>query len=385
LARPSHAGSSAWETIGEAALVIYSPKLLIGGSLIGLAGAYFFPDDVVRYPRLADPDHFVSFQGTVVQTIPNGNEFVLRVNVPAEEEGAWSRTYWVAYRATTAGRGGTGPTNAPESVSYRARITSASLAPPLEGNPIFVQGEFMGLRSAREILPRTGHDCGDRCDGDRGAVLQVFRDEVHELLARVFNPGEFAQEPYVIACGIRDAHSNIRTAPRACAEIADYNEAILLNPRDTIAYEYRGEAHLRNGNYGSAIKDYTEAIQLGARHQGDKVFLYIRRGEAYYGNGDDDSAVVDCTEAIRLDPKLWTGYNCRSKSYFRKGDFDRSSTDATEAHALEGAVEYNSRPNNYYRNGDYDHAISEYTEAIRLDPNDAAKYNSRAKAYYGKG
>ena len=44
--------------------------------------------------------------------------------------------------------------------------------------------------------------------------------------------------------------------------LKDCNEAIQRNPRDATAYCNRGNAWCLKGNFASAIRDYTEAIQL---------------------------------------------------------------------------------------------------------------------------
>ena len=44
--------------------------------------------------------------------------------------------------------------------------------------------------------------------------------------------------------------------------IANYTHAIRLNPNDAIAFLWRGDAYLDKGDYNSAIADYETALQL---------------------------------------------------------------------------------------------------------------------------
>ena len=44
--------------------------------------------------------------------------------------------------------------------------------------------------------------------------------------------------------------------------IADFTEAIRLNPKDAEAYYSRGGAYGEKGDYDKAIADFTEAIRL---------------------------------------------------------------------------------------------------------------------------
>ena len=46
------------------------------------------------------------------------------------------------------------------------------------------------------------------------------------------------------------------------APVFDFSEAIWLDPRDALAYNNRGMAHDRMGDFKRAIADYDEAILL---------------------------------------------------------------------------------------------------------------------------
>jgi lipoprotein NlpI len=124
--------------------------------------------------------------------------------------------------------------------------------------------------------------------------------------------------------------------------IAEFNEAIRLDPKFAYAYSSRGLAYDHKGDLGHADPDYNEAIRLDPKY----AQAYFSRGSAYYQKGDDDRAIADYSEAIRLDPKYAYAYNNRGNAYYQKHDENR--------------------------------AIAEYSEAIRLDP----KY---AQAYFNRG
>ena len=65
------------------------------------------------------------------------------------------------------------------------------------------------------------------------------------------------------------------------------------------AYCERGSTSLDKGEYDKAIADFTEAIRLNPKNAN----AYSKRGEAYMAKHDYDKCIADCTEAIRLDPK----------------------------------------------------------------------------------
>jgi tetratricopeptide (TPR) repeat protein len=99
--------------------------------------------------------------------------------------------------------------------------------------------------------------------------------------------------------------------------IADFTEAIRLDPRYVAAYNDRGVSYRNKGDYDRAIADYTEAIRLNPQYTN----AYNNRGASYNdGKKDYDRAIADYTEAIRLNPQYAIAYNKRGISYKGKKD-----------------------------------------------------------------
>ncbi|MCX7429197.1 MAG: tetratricopeptide repeat protein [Planctomycetia bacterium] len=145
----------------------------------------------------------------------------------------------------------------------------------------------------------------------------------------------------------------------------------------------RGWAHVIAGDLDEAIADFTEAIRLDPEH----AKTYCVRGVAYARKGDYDQAIADYTEAIRLDPKDWAAYGGRGIAYQWKHDYDQAIADFTEALQINPNIAgaHCDRGNAYVGKGDYDQAIADYTEAIRLDPANGEAYWNRGLAYRTKG
>jgi tetratricopeptide (TPR) repeat protein len=165
--------------------------------------------------------------------------------------------------------------------------------------------------------------------------------------------------------------------------IADCNEAIRLDPTYAKAVFGRGTAYRRRGDPDRAIIDYNEAIRLDPTYAN----IFNGRGNAYANKGDYDRAIADYNEAIRLDPKDARVFNGRGFSYMNKGDNDRAIADHSEAIRLDPSLagSFVNRGNAYRNKRDYDRAIADYNEAIRLDPKYVTAFNGRGIAYGNKG
>jgi tetratricopeptide (TPR) repeat protein len=116
--------------------------------------------------------------------------------------------------------------------------------------------------------------------------------------------------------------------------IADYSEAIKLNPKDAVAYDNRGTAWRDKGDRTRALADYSEAIRLNPNN----AIAYNNRGNVWHEKGDNRRAIADYTEAIRLDPKYAIAYCNRGKAWQASGDAARATADYTEALQLDPKI-----------------------------------------------
>jgi tetratricopeptide (TPR) repeat protein len=161
--------------------------------------------------------------------------------------------------------------------------------------------------------------------------------------------------------------------------IADHNEAIRLDPNDAKTYSNRGTSYSALELHDLAIADFDKAIGLDPSLAG----VYSNRGNTYGALGQHKRAIADHNEAIRLDPNDIEAYYNRGTSYFTLGQHEQAISDFDKAIRLDPgyAKAYHNRGTSYFTLGQHEQAISDFDKAIRLDPKDANAYYNRGTSY----
>jgi tetratricopeptide (TPR) repeat protein len=137
--------------------------------------------------------------------------------------------------------------------------------------------------------------------------------------------------------------------------IADYTEAIKLDPNYCLARNNRGTAKYNLGDLEDASADYTKVIELDPNN----IAAYINRGLAKARLNNLEEAIADFTKAIKLDP-------------------DNLDVRPTSRH-----MKLNARYNRgiaKYKRGDMEGAVADFTEVIRRNPTHSGAYHNRGVA-----
>ena len=165
--------------------------------------------------------------------------------------------------------------------------------------------------------------------------------------------------------------------------IADFSEAIRLNPECGLCYAGRALVWHNKFDYEKAYADFDRALQS----QPANPRIYYMRGSVLRDNGEYDRALADAELAIRIARQGFLLYALRSGIFFDKHDLDRAMADINEAIRLNPRVymNYNFRGLFWRDKGDYDRAIADFTEAIRLNPGYWTSYANRGEAWRMKG
>jgi tetratricopeptide (TPR) repeat protein len=159
--------------------------------------------------------------------------------------------------------------------------------------------------------------------------------------------------------------------------ITEYNKTLDLNSHLAGAFNNRGYAYSIKNDTDRAIADYGEAIKIDPKF----ALALVNRGNIYYYTKKDfDKAFRDYNEAVEAAPTNPSALNGRGNVYYEKEDYVRALADYDVAIKLDPklAAAFNGRGNVYLARKDYDNALANYNEAIRLDPTDTMAATKRA-------
>jgi tetratricopeptide (TPR) repeat protein len=175
-------------------------------------------------------------------------------------------------------------------------------------------------------------------------------------------------------CSDSSTAANVRIS--ICTQLIDSSGPDTENLPEL--YVGRGNAYAAREDFAAAIADYTEALRVDPNN----ATAYRRRGEANRRLKQYEPAEADLLKAISLDPNGDWAHNYLARVYFAKGDYEKSIEEFSKAVSL-NPKSINStwnRGNAYYRNQNYQEAVNDFTTASQLSPLNAGIYWDRATA-----
>ena len=99
---------------------------------------------------------------------------------------------------------------------------------------------------------------------------------------------------------------------------------------EVTAHLSSGVNYAQQGNLGQSIAEFTEALKLNPK----SAFAYYWRGLVSYQNNDYEKAISDSTQAIALDPKYAEALCVRAAAYNGKGSYQLAIADCNQALTL---------------------------------------------------
>jgi tetratricopeptide (TPR) repeat protein len=139
---------------------------------------------------------------------------------------------------------------------------------------------------------------------------------------------------------IPDEDGRFRVSESLDRAIADFSEAIKLDPTLPEAFAARASAWHKKREYQRAVADYDEAIRTG--NDGPHfAYYHERRGVVLLDAGEFDRAIADFNAAIAREPIAHNHVGAlhhRGVAYRAKRDFDRAAADFGALVALQWNV-----------------------------------------------
>lgn len=229
----------------------------------------------------------------------------------------------------------------------------------------------VGLLFAVAVHAETAQD-RRMCEGEDGATVEQRIAGCTAVIkaAKGDNKGDKLAEAFDLRGAAYRSQGEINLA------IADYNQAIKLNPKFAQAYHNRGVAYDHKGDFDRAIQDFDHAIKLKP-----SPLAHFNRGNAYLGKSAYEQAIDDYNQAIRLKPDFAAAYDNRCWARAVTGVLKPALEDCNQAIRLAppgNAATFESRGFIFLKMTNFDAAVSDYEAALRRNP-------SQAGALYGRG
>jgi tetratricopeptide (TPR) repeat protein len=152
--------------------------------------------------------------------------------------------------------------------------------------------------------------------------------------------------------------------------IADYNQAIRMNPASIEAYFYRGTARQATGNSAGAIADFDRVVALDPKN----ATAYNNRSYAKHATGDLAGARADLDKALELNPLFPAALISRGAIKYFTRDYAGAIADADTVLRLTpfDLLAHRNRAAARHALGDFEGALADYDRCIALVPNGAA-------------
>jgi RNA polymerase sigma factor (sigma-70 family) len=147
-------------------------------------------------------------------------------------------------------------------------------------------------------------------------------------------PAPTASEPAVAP---DDAHSYLRHGrfhldhQEYDAAIADFDQALQIDPRLAAAHFQRARVHKLKGEYAAALADYDQTLALHP----NSLAAHINRGQVHKLIGDCDAAIADYDWVLALRPRNAIARLDRGAAHAAKGDYAEAAADFRESARLQ--------------------------------------------------
>ena len=235
----------------------------------------------------------------------------------------------------------------------------------------------MYLALALAALGMTVQDADAQATRDQNWARCASNDASYDLqiggCTAIIQSGQEDTQNLVIAFGNRGI--SYRNRGDYAAALADFNQALSLNPNDADSLINRGATYRRMGDYDRALADYQEALRINPSHSD----AWNSLGTLYLNREDYQRAITNYNEAIRLNARRADYWTNRGIAYRNMRDYTHALADFAQSLAVNPnyANAYYGRAVAYEEMRDWSHASADYDQADRVGPNDPDTLNGR--------
>jgi tetratricopeptide (TPR) repeat protein len=123
-------------------------------------------------------------------------------------------------------------------------------------------------------------------------------------------------------------------AIEACTKAINSKKYLKQKRTLSLLYTNRGVEYERKQDYEHAIADYDQAIKVDPKNP----LPFNNRGNAYSSMGDLDHAIADYDQAIKLNPKYAEAFFNRGLAKRKKSDWSGADADIAQARELQPGI-----------------------------------------------
>ncbi|WP_445475187.1 tetratricopeptide repeat protein [Methanococcoides methylutens] len=151
--------------------------------------------------------------------------------------------------------------------------------------------------------------------------------------------------------------------------IIAYEKALQIAPEDELAWINKGNAHSHLKQYENAIKAYEKALQLNQKDEN----VWISKGNVYYHLKKYEKAIEAYNKAIQINPKCEDVWTNKGNVYSHMKKFEESSEAYNKALKInpENVAAHLNYANTLRENKKFSEAETEVTLVLQMNPSNS--------------
>ena len=164
--------------------------------------------------------------------------------------------------------------------------------------------------------------------------------------------------------------------------VTHFTEHLAHHPEDSHAFTARGVALMSKNEPDKSRADFNKAIEIDSK----ATLAYYHRANLAYQRTEYDKALEDYNTVIGNDPEFDWAYHVRGWIYYRRKDYDKALADYEKAIHLvpTETVFYRDRGNIAQMRKQHDQALADFSKSIELDPKYPSPWLQRSRTWAAK-